>query len=163
MGGDDGFVDDHRMKAEVVFPLREEFEDGLSDFRDVVLGVKSQRRPLPSRFERWHAREVCVGEQGEAQLRQLSGKPGRVADLQLPDDEEFRAAFLADDDAAATPAPEQGRVAGFVHDAVDAVAHQFRAFSGVAKASGQPPGASITWSISAMRRMVSVRTMTILW
>lgn len=30
-------------------------------------------------------------------------------------------------------------------------------------APGQPPCLSITWSISAIRRMVSLRAMTILW
>ncbi len=117
--------------------------------------MEGARRLAAPDLHRRRALEVRIGQKVGAQLLQRGLKRGRVFDVEFAEDEGLRAASLPNQDAAL--GVEKRRIARLVDEEVQRAGRVWRVHAVLAdwKAPGQPPCASITRSISAIRPMVS--------
>jgi len=99
----------------------EEFENLIADFRQIVVGMKAVRGLRTPGFEGLDSGEIRVRQQLVPERGELLRQAVWIGDFQLAHHEEFRAAVVANDDAAAALASEQGRITGFIDVTVDLV------------------------------------------
>ena len=122
-GCDHGFVGHHRVKTEVIPHLTEELENLIANLRQIVVGMKAVRGLGTLGLEGLDSGEIRIGQEFVTEGGQLLRKVLGSGHFQLAHDEEFGATVVANDDAAAALASEQGRITGFIDVAVDFVGH----------------------------------------
>lgn len=130
-GGDHRLVGYHGVEAQVGSHLAKELENLIADFRKIVVGVEAVRGFRALGFEGFYSGEIGIGHEFVTECGQLLRKAIGIGDFQFAHDEELRTTVVADDDAAAALASEQGRITGFIDVAVDLVGHH--------KSSGRIP------------------------